>query len=67
MAVSPARILVVDGAEAALEDRFDVLADLSESALSIGIGLVYCAFRRCWTSDRGSLQKHAGPRFPCRD
>lgn len=40
MAVSPTRILVVDGAEAALEDRFDVLAELSEFALSAGIGLV---------------------------
>lgn len=40
MAVSPIRLLVVDGAEAALEDRFDLLVELADSAHYAGIGLV---------------------------
>ncbi len=40
MAVSPTRMLIVDGAEAALEDRFHLLASLGESARRAGIGLV---------------------------
>ena len=40
MAVSPVRLLLVDGAEAALEDRFELLTELGESARRAGIGLI---------------------------
>jgi hypothetical protein len=40
MAVSPIRLLVVDGAEAALEGRFDLLVELGDSARYAGIGIV---------------------------
>jgi hypothetical protein len=40
MAVSPIRLLVVDGAEAALEDRFDTLSELARAASSAGLGVV---------------------------
>lgn len=40
MGVSPVRLLLIDGAEAALEDRFELLVELGESARRAGIGLV---------------------------
>ena len=40
LAVSPIRLLVVDGAEAALEGRSDLLVELGECARRAGIGLV---------------------------
>lgn len=40
LAVSPVRLLVVDGAEAAAEDRLDLLEELGRSARKVGIGLV---------------------------
>ncbi len=40
LGVSKVRLLVVDGAEAALEDRFEVLAEMGEAARHTRIGLV---------------------------
>ncbi len=40
LAVAPVRLLAVDGAEAVLEGRYDMLADIAAAARSSGIGLV---------------------------